>query len=146
MLHRTWKQSTKVRDTRLDEPVPKSQKLDLLHHPSCSCAAIASTQCSPPFLGHPPPLASVVLATLLLGNLVTATTIALASHSQDHKQALMLSSEWVLHIHVVLEGLQVRLLLSQLLLELQELFLLTLANRKVFVGLLTLLKGITICR
>lgn len=48
------------------------------------------------------------------------------------------------NIHVVLEHLQVSLLLSELLLELQELFLLTLANRIVFVGLLALLEGVTI--
>lgn len=48
------------------------------------------------------------------------------------------------NVHVVLEHFQVSLLLSKLLLELQELFLLTLADRIIFVGLLALLEGVTI--
>lgn len=47
-------------------------------------------------------------------------------------------------IHVVLELLQVRLLLSQLLLELQELFLLTRADGEILVGLLALLESVTV--
>lgn len=50
-----------------------------------------------------------------------------------------------MNIHVVLELLQVSLLLSQLLLELQQLLLLALADRKVFVGLFALLEGVTSC-
>lgn len=46
---------------------------------------------------------------------------------------------------MVLEHFQVGLLLSELLLELQELFLLTLADCIVFVGLLALLEGVTVC-
>lgn len=53
---------------------------------------------------------------------------------------------WALDVHVVLEHLEVSLLLSQLLLELQQLFLLALADRVVFVGLLALLEGVTGCR
>lgn len=47
------------------------------------------------------------------------------------------------NVHVVLKHFEVSLLLSELLLELQELFLLTLADRIVLVGLLTLLEGVT---
>lgn len=45
-------------------------------------------------------------------------------------------------VHVIRELLQVRLLLGQLLLELQQLFLLALADGVVLVGLLALLEGI----
>lgn len=50
------------------------------------------------------------------------------------------------NVHVILKHFQVSLLLSELLLELQELFLLTLADRIVFVGLLALLEGVTVCK
>lgn len=45
-------------------------------------------------------------------------------------------------VHVIRELLQVRLLLGQLLLELQKLLLLTLADGVVLVGLLALLEGV----
>lgn len=47
-------------------------------------------------------------------------------------------------IHVVLELLQVSLLLPELLLELQELFLLALADSEILVDLLALLEGIAV--
>lgn len=53
---------------------------------------------------------------------------------------------WIANVHVVLELLQVSLLLGQLLLELQQLLLLTQADREIFIGLLALLEGVTICR
>jgi hypothetical protein len=45
-------------------------------------------------------------------------------------------------VHVIRELLQVRLLLGQLLLELEELLLLALADGVVLVGLLALLEGV----
>lgn len=45
-------------------------------------------------------------------------------------------------VHVIRELLQMRLLLGQLLLELQKLLLLTLADGVVLVGLLALLEGV----
>lgn len=85
-----------------------------------------------------------MLAALLLGDLVTVQTIesVSATGSGPYDEA---SFGLVHNVHVVLELLQVSLLLGQLLLQFQQLLLLTLADRIVFVGLLALLEGITIC-
>lgn len=98
--------------------------------------------------GHTASTRLVVLAALVLGDLITArrdkrmSTVRSISHTFWGGGRTVLSRFGV-HIHVVLELLQVGLLLAELLLELQKLLLLALADRIVLIGLLALLEGIT---
>jgi flagellar biosynthesis protein FliR len=77
-----------------------------------------------------------VLASLTLGQLITArATVSLSSfqHGKDGKNE-----------HVLAKLLQMSLLLVKLLLQLQELLLLTLLDGEILVGLLAALEGITV--
>jgi hypothetical protein len=88
----------------------------------------------------------VLLAALVLGDLVTAgiSYISIRSIANSRDRASKEEKFQRQRLHVVRELLQVDLLLGELLLELLELLLLALADRKVLASTLPPLEGVTV--